>query len=925
MAHPLRGDGLVGRVHELEQLVTLIDGARRGEGAALVIIGEPGAGKSAMAQAAVATAEHRGLTVRFGRCLQLEIERPFAALYDALGAPTVGPDVSVSRTVLEAGALAATRFLLGERLIEQIELLAGHTPTLLVVEDLHWSDSSTLQLVRLIAERAGDLPLALLATTRPTRAGTDVHRLVGSTDVLAQMSLAPLDADEVRELVARTAGGPPGARLSLALERARGNPLLVLAAVEALERAGALGHEEGMVELTGDAGELQPGAAITSRLGEVETEVLHMLQPAAVLGHRVSPTVLAEMLGRRAADLLALLDRACALGILVPDDDGYAFRHELHRSAVLATVTVGMRNALHLDAARALVATGAPAIEVAEHFARGASAGNRDAVDWLQRAANDLVYHAPGTALRLLDVALRLSGTTPTSDLLLARVRALSGTGRTAETEALARSLLREGLDVATEAQLHRELGFAYFVQGRSAECVAEGEQYCKLITDPRQQGRIQAELAFARFVDLDHDGAREAAVRAVQEGQRFGDLAAQVGGGGVLCWLDEFANRFEPALGRARDITMLAEQPHAIDANLYQPWFIAALVHLESDHLDELAHDARRGREVALQTGFAWSLPGYDAMAAYGLHRSGDHDDALAVASSTLGYLEGVDGFGVALWCHAFLAQIAIHRGDEAGALENLAVADENLTTGRAQFGFEQSMIAKARLAERHGDAAAAFQVYADTWDIYGGIGVLAGRQALGADLVRLACGAGDDQRAAEVVACLEEGAATSRLPAFRAFAQLARAWRANDADAARAAADLMATTPRRPTTAAFLFDASKLLRSAGRVSEADACATSASELYASCGADADAAIVAATIAGRAPRRRNRPRFGFDALTPTEARVVGLIADGLSNRDIATQLYVSRRTVETHVSMAYRKLEVSSRVELAKLVLSRR
>jgi DNA-binding NarL/FixJ family response regulator len=270
-------------------------------------------------------------------------------------------------------------------------------------------------------------------------------------------------------------------------------------------------------------------------------------------------------------------------------------------------------------------------------------------------------------------------------------------------------------------------------------------------------------------------------------------------------------------------------------------------------------------------------------------------------------------------------LAQIALHRGDEATTEEHVAIAEQHLTTGRAQFGFEQSMIAKARLAERRGDPTSALQVLCDTWDVYGGIGVLAGRQALGPDLVRLASAAGDRARVEDVVTELEHGADTAALPAFRAFASLAAAWRDGDPDAGADAAELMATTGRRPTTAAMLADAASLLRTAARVKEADAAARRAVELYRECGADADAATVSATIAGKRVRLRDRPRSGFESLTRTERRVAELVADGLSNREIAAQLVVSRRTVETHVSAAYRKLEVETRVDLAKVVLAHR
>jgi DNA-binding NarL/FixJ family response regulator len=123
---------------------------------------------------------------------------------------------------------------------------------------------------------------------------------------------------------------------------------------------------------------------------------------------------------------------------------------------------------------------------------------------------------------------------------------------------------------------------------------------------------------------------------------------------------------------------------------------------------------------------------------------------------------------------------------------------------------------------------------------------------------------------------------------------------------------------------TAAALADAAGLLRAAGRAHEARAHAEAAVACCTACGADADAARISAQhrlARSAAPRAR----FGFDALTPTERRVIDLVADGLSNVDIARRLYVSRRTVESHVSSAYRKLEVPSRVELAKAALAQR
>ena len=914
----------VGRRIEIARLTEMLANGLNGVGTVGVITGEAGAGKSALLDVVVERASEVEMRTVVARCEHLEIERPYGPVRDALGvteASLVGP-APTSRTPLEVGAVAAYGFFVGEQLLEQLEALTASGPTLLVVEDLHWADPATVQLVHLLAERVRDLPLVVLGSARTPLPGSDTQRLVDIAAV-EHLALPPLETDAIAEIVVHQTRCRPGPRLQAVLDTAGGNPLLVLGLLDALTAGAHLDETDGFVDVIGPIPELRPGASVAVRVSELDRPTLRIIQAAAILGMTIDPPAVADLIGRRASELLEPLDAACIAGILTKGAVDYVFRHDLHRQAVLDTMPEAMRLALHLEAARSKARAGAPAIEVAEHYALGARPGDAEAVVWLQRAAAELVHHDPGTALSLLDVAFDICGPHPREDLLLVRVRALTGTGRLADTEALARSLLREGLDRDTEAQLHRELGLSYLIQGRSRESVAEGERYLALVTDPAQQPRIQAEMAFARFVDLDHPGARAAAEIAVGEGRRLGDLGAQVAGGSVLAWLDEFRNDFGPALDRASQILALVRQPHGADGHVYQPWFVASLIYLEADLLDDVLAVIIEGRAVAERDGFAWSIPAYDAMAAYRLMRAGEHDDAAAVAEATLGYIDGVDGWGVALWCHAFVAQVAVGRGKFDEADQHIATAEYHLTTGRAQFGFEQSMIAKARLAERRGDPDTALTVLGDTWDLYGAIGVLAGRQAIGPDLVRLACSAGAVDRATDVVSDLDRGAERAGTPAFRAFAAMGRSWLDADPDAAVAAAELITSaTPRRATAADLWDTAAVLLRGRGRVIDADAAAGRAVELYSMCGADADAQRLAATITGRRVRVAERPRFGWDALTATERRVVELIGEGLANGAIATDLFVSRRTVESHVSAAYRKLEVTSRVELARLAL---
>ena len=134
---------------------------------------------------------------------------------------------------------------------------------------------------------------------------------------------------------------------------------------------------------------------------------------------------------------------------------------------------------------------------------------------------------------------------------------------------------------------------------------------------------------------------------------------------------------------------------------------------------------------------------------------------------------------------------------------------------------------------------------------------------------------------------------------------------------------------TARRPQLADALVDAADVWGRCGSLAKADDSALEASALYAGMGADAWAARAAEMVSNRGPARQRhaspRPRFGWDAISQSERLVLELLADGLSNVEIASRLYLSRRTVESHVSSAYRKLGLSTRVELTLAVLARR
>jgi DNA-binding NarL/FixJ family response regulator len=222
-----------------------------------------------------------------------------------------------------------------------------------------------------------------------------------------------------------------------------------------------------------------------------------------------------------------------------------------------------------------------------------------------------------------------------------------------------------------------------------------------------------------------------------------------------------------------------------------------------------------------------------------------------------------------------------------------------------------------RSYLHEAEGDTEAALRALEDTWAGFSMLSLATPRQWMGPRLARLAMACGRGELAAEVVAALTETADRTGLVTMRADALLARAWQAGEAEAALDAASILESSPRRFQRAEALAAASMLAQRGRSAVDGSDAAVTASDLFESVGATAlaEAAMQLAPIRGR---RRTRPLTGVGALTKSELAIVSLVADGLGNDAIAAQLHLSRRTVESHVSAAYRKLGVGTRVEMA-------
>jgi predicted ATPase len=393
--------GLLGRSTELERLRSAVQHAARGAGQMIVVTGEAGIGKTRLMVEGLRAASRVGVQVFQGAALELERRWPFGAIADCLairGSTADGRRAEIMRLLQEEaprgdrgswfGDGPSTEFRVVEAFIDLVEGLSARAPVALAVEDLQWADPSTLLVLHRLGRRIGQLPVLLVGTARPVPKTAELDacleglRANGATELV----LGPLDQTAVAELVEELVGAAPGPGLLRQVAGAGGNPLWVTELVAALRRDGSIKHVDDTAELTTIG--IPPSLPLTilHRLSFLAPTTLEVLRVASILGAAFTITDLSLVLGRPTTRLLNALDEAMAGRILDRGGAELAFRHDLIREALYHDLPAAVRRGLHLDAAHALAGAGAPPEQVAEHLMRGASAGDTQAVVWLQQA-----------------------------------------------------------------------------------------------------------------------------------------------------------------------------------------------------------------------------------------------------------------------------------------------------------------------------------------------------------------------------------------------------------------------------------------------------------------------------------------------------------------------------------------------------------
>jgi hypothetical protein len=445
----------VGRAEQLAELLGLLEAPSAGRGALVLLEGEPGIGKTRLAEEAAGLATAAGVAMAWAACWDADAAPPFWPWTQLLRTivaidPEVGAQLGVAGSLLGGGqpeGLAAAadpevaRFRLFDAVAGGLRAATGRRRWLLVVDDLHEADPATLRLLGFVARQLRTLPVVILATARP-EPGSDAE--FGDIERHGhRLTLGGLSAGEVGDLVGRLTGRRPTEKEALVLHRrTAGNPLFVAE----LARAG---------QVQGDRPEvgLPPSLrrVLARRLDRLPDPTRQALAAASVLGNEFRLALLAEVAGAEPDAVLAALDEALAAGVVRELDAGrYAFTHQLLRDALYEELGTTRRVRLHERAGEALQRLAgrggaADPAELAHHFVLAAPAGrSREAVGYARAAGQQsmrlLAYEAAAHQFEAALAALALlPGSGDRADLLLALGAARQAAG---EPSAARRSFL---------------------------------------------------------------------------------------------------------------------------------------------------------------------------------------------------------------------------------------------------------------------------------------------------------------------------------------------------------------------------------------------------------------------------------------------------------------------------------------------------
>ncbi len=931
--------GLYGRHAELSELVQALDRAASGRLAVVVIEGEPGIGKTRLLAETLRQARDRGMQIVAGRAEELERTRPFGAVTDAFGcvdsssdprrvalAALLGTHIGGDRGPIAVSTDPGLQFRAIDAFSDLAEELALVATLVIGLDDIQWADPSSLLTVGALCRRLADLPVAIIVCLRPAPRDPPLPRALEALEGFGarHLMLSGLTASAVSDLVAGKLDARPGPELLSQLAAATGNPLFVTELLGALLQDGSLANVGTRHEVSKFT--LPPTLRLTilRRVSFLSEKTLQALRFASILGTSFRLTDLSVTTDCSAIALSLAMAEAIQAGVLDEEGVRLRFHHDLIRDAIYQDMPASVRLALHREAGQRLADSGAAVQRVAEQFARGAVPGDTEATGWLVKAAREVAPSSPDAAADLLERAIGLiDSQDPRRDPLLAeRAQGLMLAGRIAESEALCRSLLSGNRDLHSTRLARVCLGQVLLAQGRPRECLTVLEEDAPAILSGNKFPVAQAWAGFAQLTAGDLARAATLAGQARAAAAAADDHIATSISMVTLGVISEFGGRLDEAVQICDDAVRLADESPGRVGHRYPVHVTRGRILTELDQLANARATLEAGRRISEELGARWPLATYQAYTGFERYTAGAWDDAVVELEGSIAIAEETGETYCLVLAHDLLSQIKLHRNDLQGGEEAVAVA-ERLARTSPTFYLSRTSWVRALLLEAAGQTAEAYETLATGWEHGISSHVVTEHPLLGADLVRLAVAVGDARRAREVAAAVADVAAMNKVPSLTGAAQRCQGLVANDAEMLSDAVDSYAQGPRPLELALACEDAGAALAQQDQAVRARRLLDQALAIYEHLDAARDLARANATIRDLGIRRgrrgpRRRPQYGWPSLTSTERTITDLVAQGLTNPQIGDRLYVSRRTVQTHLAHIFVKLDLSSRAQLA-------
>jgi DNA-binding NarL/FixJ family response regulator/tetratricopeptide (TPR) repeat protein len=933
----------VGRVRELDQLQGALQAAATGNGTVALVAGDAGIGKTRLVSELATRARCDGFEVMVGRCLDLVgTELPFQPFVDALR-----PHVPALPWL--AGQTANSQLRVFEDTLALLTGRAEQGPLLMVLEDLHWADSSTLDLVAFLAHNLGESGALLVATYRADdpASGERMGRLregvrhSGSTLVL---DLEPLGDDELATLLAaRAETALPTVLTDTIIARAEGNPF----------------YAEELLEVAGDDGAALPRGlrdVLLQRVARLDRQTQGVLRLAAAAGRDVGYPLLRAVAGSPERDVRESLRLAVEHGVLVPEQKtgSFRFRHALLAEAIYATILPGEREELHARLAQELARVETAAGELAPHWAAAGRPAEAFAAS-IEAAREAEAVFGLAEALAHLERALSLWDSVPDAARLAGcdLVELCSWTAQLASTTGAAPraiELARRAVALVGEndplraSRAHERLGTYLAASGDSEAGLTATRRAAELVPShppSSERAEVLASLGNRLMLAWRHDESRVISEQALALAREVGARQAEFVALAMIGIDFAYLARGEEGLEHLRSAIRLAEENgDPQDLKRGYVWLTDVLTML--GRVRESARVAAEALDILERFGI--DVTGLVTNEIEALVATGEWDEAETISAAAI-------RAGTTNWPHLRLvhrAELEVGRGDFDDARAHLEAAQPQ-AAGLLAHGGESYDVVLTELSlweRRWTDADKAVR------------NGLSRARARDAALIRVQLCAQGLRAQAELAArarAQRESDAVDRSLA-QAQKRLAAARRAatEAADVTPNAAAWLAVAEAEHERARGASQPEGWSQAAAAWEElrrpplAAYCHWRQAEALVAAGAPRiDASIPLQEAYGVAVRLRAQPllrelellaeraRLGLVSpeaeppgvkqeiqellgLTPREADVLSLVARGYTNREIAAALVISVKTAGVHVSHILRKLDAPNRREAA-------